>query len=75
MNNARKPDETKEQYHARLKEEQKAFKEKLKGRVFWNSDEKGTYVKKPVGKATPHPGEQPVPTEPPPVDEILNKVP
>lgn len=45
MNNARKPDESKEDYRKRLKEEQQALNTKLKGTLLWNSAEQGTYVK------------------------------
>ncbi len=45
MNNARKPDESREDYKKRLKEEQQALDLKLRGKLIWDSAEKGTYVK------------------------------
>lgn len=44
-NNARKTDETLEQYHARLKQEQAETDAKLQGQLFWNTTEQGTYIK------------------------------
>lgn len=44
MNNARKPEESKEDYRKRLKEEAVALETKLKGKLIWNSAEQGTYV-------------------------------
>ena len=41
----RKLDESKEDYHKRLKQQQQADKVRLKGHVVWNSSEQGTYVK------------------------------
>ncbi len=40
---SRKPEETLEQYHARLREEQVALKAKLKGTLVWDSAKQGTY--------------------------------
>lgn len=40
---ARRPEETLEQYHERLGQENKALKAKLKGKLVWNSAEQGTY--------------------------------
>lgn len=45
MPSPRKPDELKEDYHKRLKEERQTFETKLKGKVIWNSTEQGTYKK------------------------------
>lgn len=45
MPTVRKPEETKEQYHKRLNEEQDAINIKLKGKLIWNSAEQGTYAK------------------------------
>ncbi len=55
MNNARRlhkvdadgytqHEETIEDYHERLREEEKAVRIKLKGKLIWNSAEQGTYV-------------------------------
>ncbi len=38
-------EESLEDYHERLREESKASKAKLRGRLIWNSTEQGTYVK------------------------------
>lgn len=45
MNSVCKPDETREDYRKRLREEQEALTVKLKGKLVWNSGEQGTYVK------------------------------
>lgn len=45
MNKVRNPDESREDYHKRLKEEQQALDVKLGGKLIWNSGEQGTYVK------------------------------
>jgi hypothetical protein len=45
MNNARKPEESLEDYHTRLREEQKATDLKLADKLVWNSTEQGTYRK------------------------------
>jgi len=38
-------EESLEDYHERLREEQKVYDAKLKGKLIWNSTEQGTYVK------------------------------
>lgn len=45
MNTPRKQDETIEEYHQRLKDGAAATNTKLKGTIFWNSTEQGTYKK------------------------------
>jgi hypothetical protein len=41
----RKPNESFEEYRTRLLKEERETSKKLKGRLFWNSHENGTYVK------------------------------
>ncbi len=43
MPTPRKPEETLDQYHERLKQENKETKEKLAGKLVWNSRTQGTY--------------------------------
>lgn len=75
-NNARKPDETIEQYHERLNQEAKVIKVKLRGgKLVWNSAH-GTYKKPtdltPEGKAAPAP--QPVPNMKEISGPVLNEI-
>lgn len=57
VNNTRKPQESKEDYHKRLREEEQAIQNQLAGKLIWNSTEQGTYTK-PVD-VTPEPIEKP----------------
>ena len=50
MNRPRKHDENYKEYKEALKQEEKLLKKFLKGKIFWNSNIRGTYRKKPRPK-------------------------